>query len=94
MASHTYSLTTSRNRNYKDLSDMHLPRVTRSVHTPRDKLYPVEVVQRAGFRVKVHYIGYDDSSDEWHELGDVVTTNTRDPTCTRKCITQIQPYSL
>ena len=64
MASHTYSLTTSRNRNYKDLSDVHLPRVTRSAHTPRDKLYPVEVVQTAGSRVKVHYIGYYDSSDE------------------------------
>ena len=94
MASHTYSLRTSRNRNYKDLSDVHLPRVTRSVHKPRDKLYLVEVVQRAGSRVKVHYIGYDDSSDEWHELGDIVTTNTRDPTNTRKCITQVQPYSL
>ena len=51
-------------------------------------------MQRAGSRVKVHYIGYNDSSDEWHELGDIVTTNTRDPANTRKCITQVQPYSL
>ena len=64
MASHAYSLRTSRNRNYKDLCVVHLPRVTRSVHTPRDKLYPVEVVQRVGSTVKVHHIGYDDSSDE------------------------------
>ena len=46
-------------------------------------------MQKAGSRVKVHYIGYDDSSDECHELGDIVTTNTRDPTNTRKCITQV-----
>ena len=88
MAGHVYCLRTSRNRNYRDLSDVHLPRVTRSVHKQRDKLYPVEVVQRAGSRVKVHYIGYDDSSDEWYELGDIVTTNRRDP------VTQVQPYSL
>ena len=94
MASHGYRLRTSRNRNYRDLSDVHLPRVTRSVHKQRDKLYPVEVVQTAGSRVKVHYIGYDDSSDEWHELGDIVTTNRRDPTNTRKSVTQVQPYSL
>ena len=51
-------------------------------------------MQRAGSRVKVHYIGYDDSSDEWHELGDIVTTNRRDPTNTRNSITQVQLYSL
>ena len=37
-----------------------------------DKLYPL---QRAGSSVKVYYIGYDDSSDEWHELSDIVTTS-------------------
>ena len=52
------------------------------------------MVQKSGSRVKVHYIRYNDSSDEWHELGDNATTNTRDPTNTRKCITQVQPYSL
>ena len=61
--------------------------VVRSVHTPRDKLYLLEVVQRVESRVKLHYIGYDDSSDEWHELDDVVTANTRDPNNSRKCIT-------
>ena len=89
MASHGYRLRASRNRNYRDLSDVHLPRVTRSVHKQRDKLYPVEVVQRAKSRVKMHYIGYDDSSDEWHELGDIVTTNRRDPINTRKSVTQV-----
>ena len=37
-----------------------------------DKLY---LLQRAGSRVKVYYIGYDDSSDEWHKLSDIVTTS-------------------
>ena len=31
---------------------------------------------------------------KWHELGDIVTTNRRDPTNTRKSVTQVQPYSL
>ena len=92
MASHGYRLRTSRNRNYRDLSYVHLPRVTRSVHKQRDKLYPVEVVQWARSRVKMHYIGYDDSSDKWHELGDIVTTNRRDSTNTRKSVTQDNPY--
>lgn len=94
MASHGYRLRASRNRNYKNLSDVHLPRVTRFVHKQRDKLYPVEVVQRARSRVKVHYIGYDESYDEWHELGDVVTTNRRDPAGSRISVIQVQPYSL
>ena len=51
MASHGYRLRTSRNRNYRDLSDVHLPRVTRSVHKQIDKLYPVEVVQWARSRL-------------------------------------------
>ena len=94
MVNHGYRFRTFRNRNYRDLSDVHLPRVTRSVHKQRDKLYPVEVVQWARSRVKMHYIGYDDSSDKWHELGDIVTTNRRDPTNTRKSVTQVQPHSL
>ena len=92
MASHGYGLRRSRNRNYKDLSDLHLPRVTRSRH--RNKLYPVEVVERAGSRVKVHYIGYDNTSDEWRELSDIITTNAEGPVISKTCITQVHPYSL
>ena len=40
---------------------MYICQGLQGLYINKDKLYPVEVVQRAGSRVKVHYIGYDDS---------------------------------
>ena len=38
-----------------------------------NKLYPISIVERNGSRVKIHYVGYSDTNDEWREAGDVVT---------------------
>ena len=37
-----------------------------------DKLYPVEVTERALNRVKIHYIGYGSDDDEWRDADDIV----------------------
>lgn len=36
------------------------------------KLYPIEVVEREGEQVKIHYIGYGDDEDEWREASELV----------------------
>ena len=39
----------------------------------KDKLYPTEVVGIDGSRARVHYVGYNNSNDEWHNLTELVT---------------------
>ena len=65
-----YSLRNGPRKNYKKLGD--------GVKLPRERpkrvdetLYPVEIVERNEERVKVHYIGYDSSYDEWKEAGEL-----------------------
>ena len=63
------------------------------------KLYPIEVVESAGSKVRIHYIGYDDSTDEWRESTELVQlTSTRTPRVSTNSNTQsmqpIQPFSL
>jgi len=50
--------------------DLKLPRASKVKSD--DRLYPVEIVDREDHRVKIHYLGYDSSYDEWHEQDDVV----------------------
>ena len=61
---HRYSLRTRRNRDYRKLSTIELPREHKTAS--QDKLYPIEVIERNGSRAKIHYVGYDSSNDEWH----------------------------
>lgn len=52
--------------NYED--EMKLPRPKRCrVLRQTGKLYPVEVVETDGTRVKIHYVGYADEYDKWRE---------------------------
>ena len=84
---HAYTLRSGTSRNYRQLASIKLPRARKS--SSEDRLYPIEVVETVGSRARIHYIGYDNSSDEWRELTELVevspTTNIR-PTIT--------PYSL
>ena len=49
----------------------------------KDKLYPIEIVEREGSRVKIHYVGrYTESSDEWRGIGDIVDTGSSSSTTT------------
>lgn len=62
--------------NYRELLQVKLPRAKRLKRKRSErKLYPVKVLERdeARNRVKIHYVGYDASDDEWREAADVVT---------------------
>lgn len=101
MAKRTYNFQEGVTRNYRQLSIVTIPRINRT--RTQDKLYPVEVVERNGSQVKIHYIGYDNSTDEWRELTDLVhSTNSGDTNNSKTTNnssnnidnTIIQPYSL
>ena len=64
------SLRNTERINYRKLSDLKLPRALKVKSD--DRLYPVEIVDREDHRVKIHYLGYDSSYDEWRERDDVV----------------------
>ena len=39
----------------------------------KEKLYPIEVVEREGERVKIHYIGCGADEGEWREASELGT---------------------
>ena len=92
MAKRTYNLREGITRNYRQLSNVTIPRINRT--RTQDKLYPVEVVERNGSQVKIHYIGYDNSTDEWRELTDLQTQEIHNNSSNNIDNTIIQPYSL
>jgi len=60
--------------NYRDFFkvNLDLKRASRrKTAASRDKLYPIEVVQTDGDKVKVHYIGYSDIYDEWKDKKEI-----------------------
>ena len=72
-----YNLRSDRPRiNYKALLEPKLPKLTASTGGRASRkidtqLYPVEVVETEGTRVKIHYVGYADKHDEWREAEEV-----------------------
>ena len=54
--------------NYKELSDVKIPRIRQSnAARDQERLYPVKVVEEDSERYKVHYVGYSHSFDEWKD---------------------------
>ena len=97
MAERNYNLREGVTRNYRQLSSLKIPRISKT--QPQDKLYPIEVVERNGSRVRIHYVGYDNSADEWREQTDIISlTSTNNSSTNNNTITInntiIQPYSL
>ncbi len=66
-----YQLRNMKRKEYKQMSDVRLPRPTR-LSKAEDELYPVEITEKAGDRVKIHYVGYSSDTDEWKEAREVV----------------------
>ena len=72
-----YNLRSDRPRiNYKALLEPKLPKLTASTGGRASRkidthLYPVEVVETEGTRMKIHYVGYADKHDEWREAEEV-----------------------
>jgi len=87
--------------NYCDLTkcDVRIGRrAQRKTTTVRNGLYPVEILEACGDRVKVHYVGYSKKYDEWKERGDVEDISTRpEDTSTRPepsdTVPLYRPYS-
>ncbi len=52
------------------LSDTILPRSSRK--KSQDTLYPLEILEHEAGKVKVHYIGYGSSDDEWRDEDEIV----------------------
>ena len=82
-------------RNYRELTTIKLPNARKT--SSKDKLYPIEVVETNGSRGRIHYIGYDNSFDEWRDLSELVdippNPKSRDNNSATN-VTPIQPYSL
>ena len=100
-----YNLRESIGRNYRELCSVKLPIVAKVT----EKLYPTEVVEHDGSRVRIHYlqVGYDDSTDEWRYLADLVQLRSPLATENNPLLTEdnqsvdennstpkIQPYNL
>ena len=74
-----YNLRSERPKiDYKALLEPKLPKLpgSRAATVKAEKLYPVEVVDRDGTRLRIHYVGYDDRYDEWREAEEVETIDT------------------
>ena len=89
--------------NYRELAciDEKLPRLPRkSNQSPHDSgdtggdgaLYPINLVERAGTRVLIHYVGYVSDFDEWREEKDLV--NMPSPCLTTECYDLHQDLAL
>ena len=70
--------------NYHELAECKLPRSSRHNSKLKSKaadLYPIRVVgsEDHGNRVKVHYIGYSDTFDEWKDVSEIEEMHTEVP---------------
>ena len=65
-----YNLRKRERQDYRKLADIQLPRQTKG--SEMREFCPIEVVEREGERVKIHYIGYGDDEDEWWEASELV----------------------
>ena len=79
--------------NYRELAECKLPRSSRRNSQVKSKaadLYPIQVVgsEDHGSRVKIHYIGYSDTFDEWKDISEIEDIHTEVPQPTHA------PYSL
>ena len=71
MATASYDLQKKERKDYKQLSDLQLPRLRVKQD---DKLYDLDIVEEDVLtqRVKVHYIGYGSEDDEWRDKDEIV----------------------
>lgn len=81
------------------MNTLDLPRVKKV--SCRNKLYPIRIIEQDGSRVKIHYEGYNSSSDEWREQNEIITLSDQvhsstgsSNTSTSAITQQVQPYSL
>ena len=67
-----YNLRNCPEKNYRELLATRLPRAEKTRHDP-ERLYPLEVLETDGDRIKVHYIGYSSAHDEWRDADEIAS---------------------
>ena len=72
-----YCLRERKTKNYEETAM--LPRLMPKKRKADDNLYPVEVIEKVGSRVKIHYTGYGSEYDEWRDEKDIVEPATYKP---------------
>lgn len=77
--------------NYRELLDIKLPKEKR---TPRDQLYPVTVLDRNESQVKIHYVGYTSTHDEWRDISELEQLETAENDGESASSAPLHPYSL
>ena len=85
--------------NYRELADVNIPRAKKmKCERPDNQLFPVRVLEREENRVKIHYVGYTSTHDEWREVseleyleGDAEDQESRESTPSQAAY---QPHSL
>ena len=76
-------------KNYKDVCNPRLPRAKWTQHD-LERLYPLEVLERDGACVKVHYVGYSSTHDEWRDVEEIVTTESEEQQ--QRSVLQMEAY--
>ena len=77
MATASHDLRKKERKDYKQLSDLQLPRLRVKQD---DKLYELDIVEDVlTQRVKVHYIGYRLEDDEWRDKDEIVHLKPKTP---------------
>lgn len=77
-----YSLRNREIKNYKELTQLKLPRIQRRSQK-NTTLYELEVVDEDAYtnRVKVHCIGYGSDDDGWRDRSEIVTLKPKNEPC-------------
>ena len=77
-ASSTGRLRSKKRVNYREADDVRLSRAERA-RSPSNELFPVHVIERTDERVKVHYVGYSSSYDEWRDESELESIDVNEP---------------
>ena len=84
-----------RRLDYRQLADVRLPRATRRPRKAASSdIFPVTIRERKDSRVKVHYIGYSSSYDEWKDVSELEILGETEAEPYSAPSTPFQPFSL
>ena len=84
-----------RRLDYRQLADIRLPRATKRPNkAPTNDLFPVIIRERNDSQVKVDYVGYSSSYDEWKDVSELETIGAAEAEEQSAAPTPYQPFSL
>ena len=79
--------------NYKELASLKIPCNVKRRKVNSKELYLVDILEREEGRVRVHYIGYESTHDEWKDEAEleVLEEDSEEPEPSEELL---EPYSL